>query len=646
MKKGQVTLFIIIGIVLLFTVGIFVFIQQSRDYVNPDLIEPELAPINNYVKECIALTTEDAVGLLGLQGGYIEIPEEIGWEKYAYIKVDRDGLFKIPLWYHNSLSRIPSVEFMENEISNYFNNNIGECLRDFAAFENTFEIKELKKIKTKTTIQQDNVFVEIDYPLKINDKGRRKVSYIREFSEAVPVRLKEAYDLAVKIMQQENKDMYFEDVTMELMTMNDDIPFDGMEFTCKQKKWYLRDIKKNIQEMLYYNIPSIRVENTDYLDFIAEESVYEKLKETTLEDITEGKYPRIEAPDDIYEYNHFLWDVKTKKTDLIAAFSYMPEFGMNIYARPSEKGILKSGVGKGAEQMKFMCMNFYHFTYDLWYPIEVMIRDDTAFSFKGFVFRFGFPVLIDHNEGKRVDFGTSLFNVIIPDYNEECTDLAGQIYDIRALGSVEGLLGVEIGDANITYNCYRFSCLLGQTKADQGIYRLRTQLPSNCGHGILEATKDGYVVGKTQVLDDDYITIQMKKLKEYDFKVVKHRYFDGVISEEEEIANYSSALINLENDDVVNYKQYPDAENKIELIEDDSSYDLEIILIDEVDDLTIGGYNGEWSISFNEMYGKDTVIFHVIEYLPKPFDDNSTYEMLKFLEENQDYKTQLRPEFK
>ncbi len=516
MKKAQVTVFIIIGIVLLIVAAIFIYIQENRTYIEPALIEPNLMPIKNYVEDCISITSEDAIGLLGAQGGYIEIPEEISNEKYAYIKVDENGLFKIPFWYYNGISRIPSIEFMENQISEYVTENIKNCIQEFTAFENNFDIKEIKKLNTKTSIKESSVLVEVDYPIMIKDKGKGKASYVRQFSKNVPVGLKQAYDLGVKIMQQENKDLYFEDITLELMTMNNEIPFTGMEFTCKQKKWFLSEIKEQIQNMLYYNIPQIRVANTNHIPFLADDEIYEQLKKTSLEDITKGEKPKIKAPDDAYEYNHYLWNVKTKDVDLTAAFSYLPDFGINIEARPSENGILKSGVGRGpTNYLKFMCMNFYHFTYDLWYPIEVMIRDDEAFSNKGFVFRFGFPVLIDHNQGRRVDFGRSLFTSIIPEYKEECTQLDGEIYDIRALGIEEGIQGIELNNVDITYNCYRTSCKLGTTKADQGVYRLRTQLPSNCAHGILEAEKESYLKGETQVLDEKNIEISMRKLKEF-----------------------------------------------------------------------------------------------------------------------------------
>ncbi|GAF86451.1 unnamed protein product, partial [marine sediment metagenome] len=237
-KKSQITIFIIIGILLIITIAIFTYIQKERVYIEPELIEPELVPIKNYVESCIAAAGEDAVGLLGLQGGYIEIPKEISEEKYAYIEVDETGFFKIPFWYYNGQSRIPGIDFMENQISEYVKDNVKECIREFIAFEKEFDITEIKNINSKTIIQENSVLVQLDYPVKIKDKGQGKVSYIKDFSAVVPVKLKQAYDLGVDIIEQENKDLYFEDITIDLMALHPEIPFTGMEFTCKQKKWF------------------------------------------------------------------------------------------------------------------------------------------------------------------------------------------------------------------------------------------------------------------------------------------------------------------------------------------------------------------------------------------------------------------------
>ena len=42
-------------------------------------------------------------------------------------------------------------------------------------------------------------------------------------------------------------DLFFENVTIDLMAMNTRIPFTGMEIECGKKQWLVNDIKEEIQ---------------------------------------------------------------------------------------------------------------------------------------------------------------------------------------------------------------------------------------------------------------------------------------------------------------------------------------------------------------------------------------------------------------
>ena len=75
---------------------------------------------------------------------------------------------------------------------------------------------------------------------------------------------------------------------------------------------------------------------------------------------------------------------------------------MYLTARPSDGVKLQSNLGHGnRDYLSFICVNAYHFTYDVTYPLLVSITDPDAFKGDGYTFRFSFPVIIDHNEGKR-----------------------------------------------------------------------------------------------------------------------------------------------------------------------------------------------------------------------------------------------------
>ena len=498
----------------------------------PEITPEELMPVKSYIQACMTYTGEKAVIKLGRGGGYIELPDEIKNNKEAYIELTPNGLMKIPYWYYNGKSFIPSIEQMEKQISDYIKNNIKDCA-DLDVFKYEFNIEEKDDISVKTSINKEDVEINMEYILVLTDKSSGETTKISRFSTVLPVRLKKAYELGRNMMEAENSKMYLENITIDLMAMNDEIPMTGLKFHCGELTWDINDIKDELKSVLYWHIPHLRVKNTDYFPFLEDEKVYEKYRKYNLGYRSKGNFPEDEptlkplpegnAPDDAYAYFHYLIDARQPKTDLKASFYYNPEWDMDIVARPSENGILKSSMQKGQQEyLSFMCINFYHFTYDVRYPVEVSIRDDSAFNNEGFVFNYIMPVLISHNQGNRVDFGTSVFQSF-GKLEPNCGEMGEEVYDIRAIGTEYGYTGIDMDDVNITYDCIKYRCYLGKTNSDGGVYRLITRLPTFCSNGFIVAEKDGYLQTKTQVLDSPDIDIEMKKLKTFNFDVVKKK---------------------------------------------------------------------------------------------------------------------------
>src|SRR3989338_553657 len=111
-KRAQISLFIIIGILVLFVfAGILYAVKISREA--PLLAEEEpiiakvpaqFAPLQEYTENCLKDTGKRGLILLGQQGGYM-YPELVG-EYSATAPTDAEGLdlggTKIPYWHYNS----------------------------------------------------------------------------------------------------------------------------------------------------------------------------------------------------------------------------------------------------------------------------------------------------------------------------------------------------------------------------------------------------------------------------------------------------------------------------------------------------------------------------------------------------------------
>jgi len=113
-KKGQITIFIIIGILIVFGFAFFFYIrglevEEKFEAARPviETVPSELNPIVLYTEDCLKTVATNGLVKLGQHGGYIN-PEEYGDFNFAE-PTDSDGIvfslgsdLKIPYWYYNA----------------------------------------------------------------------------------------------------------------------------------------------------------------------------------------------------------------------------------------------------------------------------------------------------------------------------------------------------------------------------------------------------------------------------------------------------------------------------------------------------------------------------------------------------------------
>ena len=177
-KRGQVTLFIILGLIILVGIVLLIYFKASAFKKWPlKLITEdapnELKPLQTFVTECLEQVSREAIVKIGLGGGYLE-PTNSEYTPY-YFQVNQNNPTesdilvinqnnKVPYWYYmntpNSCyncmvteKNIPTFEDMQRQISVYVEKNIDSCLNDFKAFED-MKIKVIKLSVYLPRIQQ------------------------------------------------------------------------------------------------------------------------------------------------------------------------------------------------------------------------------------------------------------------------------------------------------------------------------------------------------------------------------------------------------------------------------------------------------------------------------------------------------------
>lgn len=185
-KKGQVTIFIVIGLILLAVFAGVWFLVSSyqttplEEEVEKSVLLTTIKPrIVSFVESCLEQTALPGIYLAGVQGGIIYL-EEADAET---ILLTDNALIRYG--YLNGVNLL-SKERMEKDISRYLEENIGECLDGFHIFSKEgVLIEEKGDFQAETIVRLNEIIINGKYKLNIK-QGDDSVR-IDSFSQTIPL---------------------------------------------------------------------------------------------------------------------------------------------------------------------------------------------------------------------------------------------------------------------------------------------------------------------------------------------------------------------------------------------------------------------------------------------------------------------------
>ncbi|MAF35214.1 hypothetical protein CMO91_05190, partial [Candidatus Woesearchaeota archaeon] len=388
--KAQATMYVLVGAIILLLVGVTAYYTtQVRVVPIEEQIDvpPDARPVYDMVSSCMEQLGRQAILALGLQGGYVDVPPALKRQPLGRISLDPYNEFVVPYWYYKEERRIPSLAEIENQIANRVMLGMPDCVR----FEETgLDIQQNSELSMVANTNKDVLLTaKWDLVIKEGDKSTPLDKYVVR----IPVSLKEVYDVAIKIYQAEGDGLFLANLTIDLMSMNEEIPTAGMELSCQKTRWRTTEVEAEIQSMMKGLLPMVRVKNTDHAPFQASARVYKKLaKDATLlqamllderiHDLSSdfdnprqsgdvkalGKRLK-NAPEDSYEFFNMFLDAGLPKSDLQVTVEHQTEWGMLFNVQPRDGTKMVSSRAKVGAMLKFLCFNQFHFNYDLTYPV-------------------------------------------------------------------------------------------------------------------------------------------------------------------------------------------------------------------------------------------------------------------------------------
>ncbi len=202
-QKAQTTTFIIITIAIIAAITIFLYFKSSsaeteltKDYFIQHRIEPSTNNIQDFVINCLEITSKEALEVIGVRGGYYNKPQ------YYY---NLDWTF-IPYYYYQGQFLMPSKQTIENELSSYINDNLEYCIKDikFKNLEITFN-----KPQAKTSINPSQVEFTTTFPLTIKHQDQTTTFQLSQHPVTINSSLYEIIEVADYITEshRENPDL-------------------------------------------------------------------------------------------------------------------------------------------------------------------------------------------------------------------------------------------------------------------------------------------------------------------------------------------------------------------------------------------------------------------------------------------------------
>lgn len=190
--KGQVTLFVIIGIVIvgLVLAAFFLFRPEDTD-TEAYNIPLEFRPVQNLVDDCITKSTLDALIVIGGNGGYILGNTSTSNTTYGNIN----------LWYDEGMRTQPSKGSLVSNLTTYLPAAIASCV-DFTSLPGY--IVSTKTIVVDVEVQDQAVVVSVDYPLDILYADAQLS--LEKFTRTIRIPLGRMYDAASGITEKTLQD--------------------------------------------------------------------------------------------------------------------------------------------------------------------------------------------------------------------------------------------------------------------------------------------------------------------------------------------------------------------------------------------------------------------------------------------------------
>lgn len=202
MSRGQVAVWLIVGLVLLLSLS-FLYYQGAMTHQEVSQFvkvgqQWDVSSINTMVQSCLDKLATESVFYFGMVGDSRSSKRDFFTGNYfAY-----DDRFKVPYYFMDGKSLMPTKAQVQLIIGAYVDENMARCVDDFKAVKGF--VIEPNPPKTAVRINDKTVDFSLSYPLKVVRGDQQTV--LDDWSFRLESRLDQVLSIARVIVDQEVKD--------------------------------------------------------------------------------------------------------------------------------------------------------------------------------------------------------------------------------------------------------------------------------------------------------------------------------------------------------------------------------------------------------------------------------------------------------
>jgi hypothetical protein len=194
MKRGQVTVFIILGVLIIFSAALAFFLMNLSTPENNSI--PDNTQIEFFIQECLDKAGENSLKKTFSHGGYYK-PLQKGLLNFY----QDNELFSVPSYFESEKSSLISLNQFKQEISRGAEKELLVCLEDFSPFTEKGILIQAGSPKIRVDFSNEEAIFLLEYPLTITTK-KQEIA-VSTFSTKIPVEFKTHYTILKDFLKEQ-----------------------------------------------------------------------------------------------------------------------------------------------------------------------------------------------------------------------------------------------------------------------------------------------------------------------------------------------------------------------------------------------------------------------------------------------------------